>query len=213
MARPVYIGTDGITVAGPLKALGGITPAIARTDLLQDNLAVYNIPLTRLVVWDTMQPLPAAGADDDLGLVCGTFASASPTLQADDHDSEGSAQLNYARLQLWLPAEYVDGETVIIRLHAGMLTNVADQAATLDLEAFLVDEEAGIGSDICATTAIGAAFNTVTMADQDFTITAATLSAGSMLDIRITTSVDDDATGAAVIAKIGSVKLLCDIRG
>jgi len=188
------------------------SPPLPRTYLAQDNLAVYNIPFTRFVVWDTGQPLPAAGADDDLGLVCGTFGTASPTLQTQDHKAGGSPQANYARLPLWLPAEYVDAETVIIRFHAGMLTTVADQSATLDLQAYLSDEEGDISADLCATAAI-TAFNSVTLADHDFTITPTTLVAGRMLDIRVHTSVDDDATGTAVIGIIGAAKLLCDVKG
>ncbi len=214
MGRPVSFD-DGIACAATAYFKGNppFSPPLPRSALAQDNLAVYSIPHTAWVVWNTGQPLPAAGANDDLGLVIGAFATGSPTLQTQDHQNAGAAQLNYARLQLWLPAEYVDGQTVIMRLHSGMLTNVADQAASIDLQAYLSDGEGGIGSDICDTAAITTAFNNVTLDDHDFVITPATLVAGSMLDVRVATSVDDDATGAAVIAKIGATYLLCDVKG
>ena len=110
-----------------------------------------------------------------------------------------------------LPPEYDAAETIQIRAHAGMLTTVADNTATLDFEVYKSDEEAGIGADICATAA--QSINSLTLADKDFTVTATGLSAGDVLDIRMTTAVNDAATGTVVKAIVGAVKIMLDIKG
>lgn len=186
---------------------------ILRTQLRQETLARFNIPLTSFRVHDNMAALlPTAGATDDLGIIEGTFGSASPTLQTEDLGGEsGNPTLNRARCLVALPPEYSDGESVTLRIHAGMKTTVADDAATVDVEAYKSDFEEGIGSDLCATAA--QSINSLTMADKDFTITSAGLSSGDVLDIRITTSVSDAGDAGVMIAVIGNVELLCDIRG
>jgi hypothetical protein len=153
--------------------------------------------------------LPDAGANDDLGLIGGTFASASPTLQTGDLKSAG-ATTRYARAQIRLPAEYQAGQTVVLRFHAGMLTTQSDGTATLDVQCYCSDEEAGISADLCATAA--QSINSLTLADIDFSITPTSLTAGDLLDVRIAIAISDAAGATAVIGCIGAAKLLCDVR-
>ena len=96
-------------------------------------------------------------------------------------------------------------------MSAGMTTTVASASATLDVQAYKADRESGVGADICATAAID--INSTSWANRDFTITATSLSPGDVLDVRIAVAVVDSATGTAVIASIGAIELLCDIRG
>lgn len=202
---------NDITVPGTAYLRGGIEPALARSNLLQDSNQVYVIPLIAFRVWDAITTnLPSAGANDDIGLVGGTWATDSPSLQSGDLKSAGATD-RYARVQIPLPIEYVGGQTVTLRFRAGMLTTVADNSATLDVVAYEPDREAGIGADLCATGAT--TINSVTLADKDFTITATGLNPGDMLDVRIHMAVNDAGTGTAVIAIIGSVELLCDVKG
>jgi hypothetical protein len=163
-------------------------------------------------VWDAYQTnLPGTSANDDLGLIGGTFATGSPSIQTSDLGGAGATS-RYARAMIPLPVEYVDGETVILRFRAGMVTTVADTTATLDVEAFESDREAGIGADLCATAAT--TINSTTLADKDFTITATTLAAGEWLDVRIHIAINDAGDGGAGITGIiGSAELLCDIKG
>ena len=189
-----------------------VTPAIPRSHLALDNLKAFRVPLTELRVHDAMQTLlPAAGVNDDLGLVGGTFGSGTPSAQTSDLKAAG-ATTQYARFQCPLPAEYADGETVVLRLHAGMLTTVADGSATIDIEAYLSDDEAGVsGADLCATAA--QSINSLSVADKDFTITSGALSAGDTLDVRIAVTITDTATGTEVKGILGSIDRLCDCRG
>jgi hypothetical protein len=185
--------------------------AIARTKLAQETLTKYPIKLTDFRVHDAMQTvLPNPSANDDLGLYGGTFGTDSPMLKTYDVKAAGAVTL-YARVLVELPAEYDDAETVEIRIHAEMQTTVADTTATVDVECYESDKEGGISADLCATAA--QSINSLVDDDYDFTITATDLVSGDVLDIRIAVAVNDAATGTAVVAAIGSVELLCDIRG
>jgi len=190
-----------------------VSPPIPRTNLEQNNLESYTIPMTSWRVHDALHTLlPGTSATDDLGLIGGTFGSASPSIQTYDVKTVGATSL-YARNadRFILPPEYVAGQTVVIRLHAGMLTTVADTTATADLEVYLSDEEAGAGADLCATAA--QSINSLTLADKDFTITASGLSPGDVLDVRLALAINDAAGEVAVLGIVGAVKLLCDTRG
>jgi len=185
--------------------------AIARTKLAQETLARFPVKLTDFRVWDAFQtPLPGTSATDDLGLYGGTFATNSPQIKTYDVKAAGAQTLR-ARALITLPAEYEDAETVNIRIHGGMETTVADGSCTVDVEAYEVDSEGGISADLCDTGAQN--MNFLVKDDYDFVITATDLVAGDVLDVRISIAVSDGATATAVIAAIGAVELLCDIRG
>jgi len=207
--------TVALRIEGDTRITGnmqvdGTMPAYARTNLRQDDNAVYAVPMVDLRVWDALATvLPGTSADDDLALVGGTFGSATPKISTGD--VKASTVTRYARFQFQLPVEYVAGASVTLRLHAGMTTNAADTSATLDVECYKSDGEAGVGSDLCATTAQD--INNTTKADKDFTITATGLSAGDVLDIRLAVAVVDAATDTAVIADIGAIEMLVDIKG
>lgn len=184
---------------------------IARSKLAQDTLAKYAIPLTSFRVHDAMQTnLPGTSANDDLALIGGTFGTNSPEIKTSDLKAAG-ATTRYARALIQLPPEYDDAQTVEIRVKGGMETTVADTSATVDVECYESDKSGGVGSDLCTTAA--QSINSLTAADKDFTITASGLVAGDILDVRITVAVNDAASGTAVVAALGAIELLCDIRG
>ena len=202
-----------LIVTGGLRVGGSVTPAIARANILSmEELKTFPIPLTNFRVFDAMQTLlPGTGATDDLGLVGGTFATATPSLRTEDLMADGATN-NRARVLVQLPWEYVAGQSVTLRFHAGMITTVADTTATLDCEAFKLqaDPDDAIGSDLVSTAAT--TINSTTFGNVDFVVTPTNLSPGDILDIRITTAVNDAAGGTAVIAGITSAKLLADVR-
>ncbi len=202
-----------VAIASNLRVGGSISPAKAKADILaMAELQVFPIPLTSFRVWDNMAALlPTAGATDDLGIVEGTYATATPSLQTEDLKAAGATN-NFARVLVQLPWDYVAAQTITLRFKAGMITTVSDTTATLDAQAFKLqdDPDDAIGSDLVSTSAT--TMNSKTFADIDFTVTPTGLTAGDILDIRITTAVNDGGTGTAVIAGITSAKLLCDVR-
>lgn len=215
---------DNLSVSGELTATSMVLPAntvtnasvsasaaIARSKLAQDTLKAYPVNLTDLRVWDALATnLPGTAAADDLGLIGGTFASASPMVQAGDLKAAG-ATTRYARFLVELPAEYDAAETVVIRIHAGMKTTVADGSCTVDIQAYESNAEGGISADLCTTAA--QSMNSLTFADLDFAITATSLVAGDVLDVRVAVACTDAATGTAVTPTLGKISLCCDVRG
>lgn len=200
-----------LEVVGSIKPTAGLGVPLDRTYLQEDPLQPFPVPFTDFRVHDALQTtLPGTSASDDLGLYGGTFGTSQPLIRTYDVKAAGSVTLR-ARALIRLPAEYVAAESVKLRLAAGMVTTVADTTATVDVEAFRVGKDNSLGSDICATSATS--INSLTFADKDFTITAASLNPGDVLDVRITVAVNDAASGTAVIAAIAGVDLLCDIKG
>lgn len=186
--------------------------AIARSKLAQNTEQVYVVPLTSLRVHDALESLlPQPSANDDLGWPSTqTFGTVTPYLETRDLASLSTSL--YARGQFTLPPEYDAGETVKCRIRAGALTTVADTSLDLDLSAYEADRDGGVsGSDLCATPAID--INNLTLADNEFTITATSLSPGDQIDFRLEIAVVDSATGTVVKAKITEVAFLLDVRG
>lgn len=212
MANPVSVPGD-LIVAGDIRLNGRLSPAITKENILKlAELQAFPIPLTDFRVHDAMQTLlPGTPSADDLGLVGGTFGSATPSLRSEDLKAAGATN-KYARVLVQLPWEYQAGQSVTLRFTAGMITTVADTTATLDCQAYKLqsDPDDAIGSDLVTTSAT--TMNSTTFANIDFVVTPTGLSPGDILDVRITAAVNDGATATAVIAGISAAKLLCDVR-
>jgi hypothetical protein len=186
--------------------------AIARSKLAQDDLKAYQVPLIGARVWDAVATnLPGTSANDDLGIEEGTWGTNPLYITSGDVKAGGCTR--YALFEIPLPAEYVDGQTVQIRVTAGMQTTVSDGAAEVDLEVYESTgaSSTGISADLCATAATS--FKNLTAADKDFTITATDLVAGDMLLARLKMAITDAATGTAVIGNVYRIQLLCDVKG
>jgi hypothetical protein len=184
---------------------------ITRSKMAQRVLAVHNIPLERFRVWDAVATnLPGTSATDDLGFITGTYATDPPYVGTSDLKAAG-ATTRYARIIVPIPHEYEDANTVNLRCIAGMKTTVADVSATIDVEAWRIDEDGTIGAADLVTTS-ATTINSLTAANKDFTVTATSLVKGDALDVRITMAVNDAATATAVIGALWAFKLLADLR-
>lgn len=184
---------------------------VTRANHAQEDLAIYPIPWTSWRVHDAYQTLlPGTSSADDLGLYGGTHGTNTPSLRT--FDVKTLTTTLYARTMFWLPPEYVAGETVTLRLHAGMITTVAGTSCTIDALCYESDQESGVGSDLVTTAA--QSINSLTpFTDKDFTITPTTLAPGDGLDLKIAISVVDAATATAVIGSVGFAAFLLDIKG
>lgn len=209
MANPISLPGD-LIVPGTLRLTGSISPTKDKSDVLavaEDS--VFTIPWTLWRTWDSLGTnLPSAAAADDLGLVGGTFGSASPSIQGLDFG--GGSTTAYARAQIPLPWNYVASGDVTLRFHAGMLTTIADDYCKLDVECYETDEETGISADICYTAE--QSINSLVLADIDFVITDTALVAGDLLDVRIKVTGNDVGDAGVMTPVIGAVQLLCDVR-
>lgn len=186
---------------------------IARNKLAQDTEAVYGISLTDVRVHDAPASfLPTAATGDDLGLTAGTFGTDYPTLQTED--AKATTKTQRGRFTFTLPAEYDADETIRVQVKGGMITTISDGTAEVDVEVYKADDAGDVGSDLCATNAT--TINTLVsggVTTVNFDVTDTGLSAGDQLDVRVTVSITDSATGTAVIGEITKLAMLLDVRG
>lgn len=204
---PGLICQGNITITGG----GSILPSVTRANLALEQGVEHHIALTDFRVWDAMATvLPGTAATDDLALVGGTFGTNPPSIQGGDLKAAGATN-RYARCIVAVPHNFQTGNTVKIRVHAGMKTTVADTSCTIDFVCYRSGEDDTVGSDLVTTAAT--TMNSLTEADIDFTVDSATILPGDLLDIRMHVACNDGATVTAVIPYIGSVAMLYDIRG
>ncbi|MCI0565371.1 MAG: hypothetical protein MN733_43455 [Nitrososphaera sp.] len=181
-----------LTVAGTLATTGTITQA-----------QTHVIPLTDFRVFDAPTSLlPAAAANDDMGLI-GTGASAAQTLQGVDFGGVTSDEKGM--FVFALPPSYKAAGTVTVNLHAGMLTTVSDGTATIDVRAFSDDGDGTISADICATAA--QSINSLTLATKAFTITPTALTPGMLLYIFVDMAGSDTGNLGVMIPTVTKVSI------
>jgi hypothetical protein len=202
-------------VLGNLQYTGSLIPpggGIARSGLITDTTQSYVLPWADFRKHDAYDVnSPGTPATSYLGLIGGTFGTGVPSLQTGDLKTAGSTTRN-ARIQFQLPPEYVTGTGIVIRLHAGMITHIADTAATAAVSVYKSGKEVLVsGSDLCTTSAT--TINSLVFADKDFAITGTSLVAGDQLDIKLSILVNDAAGGSSVVGCIGSAEVLMSIRG
>ncbi len=192
------------TIDGGAAAIQG-----TRTTWAQEDAAVYPVKITDLRVWDAPSTVAVAAtaANDDLAVVYNTFGTANPTVETGDLKNAGATSRKVG-FQFALPVEYVAGETITLRLNAGMKTTVASVSATVDAQVTNQDDPT---TDICATAA--QSINSLTAANKDFTITPTNAAPGDLLDVVLTVAVNDSGTATAVIGQINKIQLLLDVKG
>lgn len=201
---------DGdLTVTGSINASGSYTGPISKSNLVQETLEAFPIPLTSLRVWDAFQTNITTAAADDLGLTAGAFGTGTPYVVSRDLNALG-ATTGYARTLFTLPPEYVDGAAITIRFAAGMLSAVASVSATVDVEVYKVARTTLVsGSDLVTTSATS--INSTTFAEYSFTVTPTSRVAGDVLDIRIALSCNS-ATASSHFAAIAAIEVLLTIK-
>lgn len=183
---------------------------IATSKMAQRVLAESVVPVHSFRVWDAVASNPvSAAANDDLGLVTGTWATNPVRLTGGDMKALG-ATTRRIYFSIPIPANYDDGETIQIRVRAKMETTVADVSCTVDLEAY-VGSSGSLGSDLVTTAA--QSMNSLTAANFDFTINAGSVEPGDLLECRLSIACNDAATATAVTPAVYKVSLLCDTRG
>lgn len=188
----------------------GIDPL---TQLKQLDARLFPVTLLDWRVHDALGTFIGTAGNDDLGLSGGTFGTSTPVLSAGDLKAAG-ATTRYARKLLHLPPNYMPGETVLLRIAAAMVTTVADTSCTLDVDAYLHDDEGGItGSNLYTGSAQDMNDTFANLSLLDFALTTTNLAAGSVIDTRLAIACNDGATGTAVTPTIAGIWLACDTKG
>lgn len=196
----------------PQKNTGvpSIVSPVERSLLQQEDLAEYAIDFTACRVHDALQTLlPGAAANDDMGLITGTPGTDAPTLQGVDFG--GASSDEKCAFFYPLPPEYQQGQTVQVRVRAGMVTTVADTSCDVDVEVWKFDGDGAVGSDLCNTSATD--MNDLSKANLDFDVTATTLAPGDVLMCRVSFVGTDSGNAGVMIPEISKLALLLDIKG
>lgn len=189
-----------------LPSPAGVLPAVARSGLTEDALAAF----------DVMGDLKGAdGADLALSETAGDFFKNIGTNQdlIDGEATVNETEVSVGIFTFTLPECYVAGGDIKIRAAAGIVLagDASLTSATIDFECYKQATDGTVGSDLVATAAT--AIDT-TFANKDFTVTPTGLVAGDKLNIKMTTSVVEAATGTgAANSRITRLQMLCDIKG
>lgn len=196
---------NAITFEGALTPSGGIT--IARADLTEEALAVYGIPLHDIRQEDGI-PLAAAETAGTFNLL---VSSNAWKIQGEVANNE--TETSEGCFQFVLPAEYVDGGDVKVRIKNCLVLNSGtNNGSTLDVEVFKATGNGAVGSDICTTDAVSYlaadAWQT-----SDFVVTGTGLVSGDILNIVITAASIESAAGGGMVAELDGIAMLLDIKG
>lgn len=192
-------------------AMVSASAAIARAKLAQRVNAVCPVNPTDWRTWDALATnLPGTPANDDLGLVTGTFGS-TPAPYVGTGDVKATSSTRRACAFVRIPEDYETGQTLTLRAWAGMTTTIADGSCTLDFEAYRIDLDGTYGAaDLISTAA--QSINALVAAAKTFTISDSTISPGDLLLVRMSIAYVDAATATAVIGSVWGVELLADLR-
>lgn len=178
---------------------------ITRGSLMQEYFT-YPIKLSDLRVFDAFGTvLPATPGSDDLGLVGGTVGTHCILVKSTT--ASGTSITQKARFTAYLPAEYVSGGVVKLRVRAKVEV-AANVSNTVDLSAYETDGT--LSADLVTTSAQAL---TTSFADYDFVVTSTSLVAGDELDVLLTFAADDTGATNACIVNIASIKLYCAVKG
>jgi len=174
-------------------------------EVASSSTAVHPIPLTSGKVHDAMATdLPAAAADDDMGLITGTPGTDAPTLQSVDFG--GTSADEKAAFEFVLPQSYRAGSAISIRLRAAVLTTISDDDCLADVEVWKDAGDGVVGSDLVTTAATD--MNSLTPANLDFVVTPTGLVPGDRLIIRISIDATDAGDAGVMIAEVSKVAAL-----
>lgn len=176
--------------------------------MVQDDLKPYPIILTTFRKTAALSSLLGEVADCTNHALRG-YSHGSESMYLKGYAAEGASTTERSRVLKELPAEYVAGQTVIIRVHS-KLSSAVEVSGTVALLVYKSDKEKGVSADLCETAAQP---NTTSWADYDFTITPTDLEPGDVLDIEITTVINNTGGAQEIDLFMGDVRLLCDVKG
>lgn len=158
------------------------------------------------------QPLAAAASAGEFGYEVGGWGTGGAVLAGEV--ASGNTKTDDLRLEVPVPQNlYTDTGEVLgdarslkLRFRARVSVVLAT-AATLDIEAYKVDDEgARTGSDLYSGAAQNV--NSTSWADIDFTISLGTLSPGNMLDVVVRGIANDSSGANSGRIEIGDIELV-----
>lgn len=198
---------EGSLTDRDLSALAQISPS----KMAQRAFAEYPITPPSMRVWDNFSSgLPGTASADDMAISTGTPGTDAASIETGDVKGLDTTSRKFS-FAFGIPANFDPNQTVQVRLTAGMKTTVADQSATVDVQAWKSLGDGSVGSDLCLTDAVS--INSLTASNKTFEISSGSLEGGSVVIFVVTVTVQDLATTTEVNGKIYDVRMLVDTRG
>lgn len=185
--------------------------AIARSKLALESKKLW-LPLENLRIFDSSSNavLPNSAAADDLGLIVGTLATDGHSIQSSD--AKATTVTQKAAFTFTLPAEYEAAGEISLVAHAGMLTTVSDDTATIDFSVYhKAEADLAHSADLNTTGAL--TINSLTLAAKTFVITPTSRVNGDEFGVLMTIAITDGGTGTAVLGLISKLHVLIQVRG
>jgi len=192
------IGSNGIRVT---DTSGQVKQTATSTSLVPISIPVHDWRKT-----DGVTVNAATAATTNFGMILGTPGTDFPHLETIDGKNATTAVVS--RIVVRTPQNYVAGSAITIRARCGMKTTVASNSAatTIDFSAYSNSGVAnGSSADLITTAA--QSINSLTAANYDFVLDPTGLVAGQDIQLQMTLTVTDVATGTAVIGTVNHVEL------
>lgn len=123
--------------------------------------------------------------------------------------ANNNTKTSIGRLEIALPQNYEAGSalSVVVRARANLVLNTA---ATVDIEAYRLDGEGGVSSDLNGTAAQNV--NSTSWANLTFAVDGSTLSPGDVLELYLTAIANDAGGTTNGRIEIGGVHLVTTTR-
>lgn len=198
------------TVTGALDISGATVTyrAIARTDMAEEALAIYQIGVGDYRN-DDGTVIDATGGAGLFSVTSGAMGTGTLTL--DGEAASGNSKSDTVMFEFSLPPEYMAAGDVRLTVDMIETVGVATTATTFSVEVYEDTGRGAVGSDLSGSpdvTDITDSWQTSTTV-----ITAAGLLAGDKLRVFLRIVTNDTSGSVGTVAQIGKVALLCDIKG
>jgi hypothetical protein len=193
---------------GTVALVGSVN--INRSDLIEDALQPYGIPVFSLVQ-TTGIPLAVTETAGNFNL-----SVAANVYTAVGEVTDNETETSVVQFQFVLPPEYVTGGDVSIRIPCAIVViggAPTNNGSTIDVAVYEQGSGA-VGSDLSTTTAAATFAAISTWYNKDFVITPTALVAGDILNVVITgVAIDNEAGAGSMQLKLDPPRVLLDIKG
>lgn len=119
--------------------------------------------------------------------------------------ASGNVKTDKAQFIFRLPAWYVAGTAITVRLRAKIATTLSTASSKVDVDSFKINADGAMGSDLCTTNAQQV---TTAYANYDFTITPTSRVAGETVVLVVATIADDTGGTVNTAMSISKVQIL-----
>jgi len=181
------------TITGALTA-GTLSPAVST---FGGTMALRMVDFRKDAAWKTV--VDAAPGSSLLGQ-----AATTAGVNLVGNTSSNDTHSDYAQIDAVLPAWYISGATITVRIRAKWTTTLLTVSSTVDLEA-KVAADGSLGSDICTTPAQQ---TTTSFANYNFTVTPTGRVAGDTLTLRVALLGNDTGGAVGTAGAISAISLV-----